>query len=136
MAAAAMARCLLAVSLRGSELRTIRRIVGWKASELAEHMDVQASPQTVSRWENDKQKMGGYAQKLFRLNVCEALKDRAPGIAYSAGDVARLRVRDPWRNNQSYQVPPVVLEWMKVQAQDRKLIKAYVDDRPELPKAA
>lgn len=130
LAAAAMVRCLMAVKLRGPELRAIRHIMGWKASELAKRLDARASPETVSRWESGRLPMGAYAEKVFRLNVCEELKSRAPGIEYKAGDIARLTIVDPWMTETNYEVPPVILDRVRMRTEDRKIARAYIDDLP------
>lgn len=132
-AAAAMVRCLIGFKLRGSELRAIRHIVGWTAEDLAKKLDARASSETVSRWENQKQQMGGYAEKVFRLNVCEALKNRAPGVDYDAGKIAHLEMIDPWIADENYEIPYVVLDWVRMKNEDRKITETYTDD---LPKAA
>ena len=54
-AAAAIVRCLMPIRLQGREVRAIRKIAGWTGAELTERMDVKASPETISRWEDDKQ---------------------------------------------------------------------------------
>ena len=127
--AAAVLRCLMPIKLRGSELRTIRRIAGWTAAELATRLDGgTVAAETISRWENEKQPMSGYAEKVFRLVVCEALHRNAPGVDYRASAIADLRVIDPWRSNPETVVPPIVLEWAKVRDDDKRLVDAWTRD--------
>lgn len=130
--AAAMSRCLMPVRILAHELRTIRHIVGMTAAELGRAMDPKTSPETVSRWENGKQPMGGYAEKVFRLIVCERLKEHAPGVDYTDGAIAKLKVMDPWRAKPDYKVPPVVLERVRVRSDHRETVSAWA----ELDKAA
>jgi DNA-binding transcriptional regulator YiaG len=124
-AAAAVGRCLMPARLQGSELRAIRRIAGWTAADLALKLGEKTSAETISRWENDKQSMGGYAEKVFRLVVCEELADVAPGVGYQAGQIARLVVYDPWREDASFVVPPLVFERVKVRREDRQLVETW-----------
>jgi hypothetical protein len=44
--------------------------------------------------------MGGNAEKIFRLVVCEALTEDAPGIDYNAGMIAVTTYHPPptWRS--------------------------------------
>jgi transcriptional regulator with XRE-family HTH domain len=134
--AAAVQRCLIPIRLRGKELRAIRRIAGWTAADLAERLGDKVATETISKWENDKQLMGGYAEKVFRLIVCEALHREAPGVEYHDGAIAKLRVIDPWRNNQEtpLDVPAIVFDYVKVRDEDRRLVDAWAPE--DLPLAA
>jgi DNA-binding transcriptional regulator YiaG len=105
MASVAIARALMPVRLQGSEMKAMRKIMGFTLADLANRLDEKTAVETVSRWESGQQPMGGYAEKLFRLVVCETLKDRVPGIAYDGSMIAELKVVDPWLNNKEYEVP-------------------------------
>lgn len=111
LAAAAVARCLMPIKLRGAEIKTMRRLMKMTHAELAERLDPKTAAETVSRWESEAQPMGGYAEKVFRLVVCEQLKNDAPGVNYNASMIAHLAVLDPWKADESFQVPPVGL-WL------------------------
>jgi transcriptional regulator with XRE-family HTH domain len=123
-AAAAVGRCLVHVRLLGSELRAIRKIIGWTATDLAARMGERTSPETISRWENEKQPMGGYAEKVFRLVVCEELKDRVPGVPYDGATIAHLIIVDPWRSDVDYVMAPIVFERVRMR-QNSGLIDAW-----------
>jgi len=123
-AAAAVVRCLTPIRLLGAELRAIRKIAGWTAAELAAKMGEKTSWETISRWENEKQPMGGYAEKVFRLVVCEALKEEARGVGYEAGAIAKLIVIDPWRTDQEFRVPPMVFDRVKVR-ENRAMVNLW-----------
>ena len=127
--AAAVARCLMPISLRGTELRAIRHIADWTAAELASRMG-ECAIATVSRWENEKQAMGGYADKVFRLVVCEELAKRVPGVGYEAGAIAKLNVLDPWRADPAFEVPPLVFGRIKMRDSDRNLIDTWDSEQP------
>lgn len=129
-AAAAVARCLMPIRLEGNELRVIRRIAGWTATDLAAKLGEKTSVETISRWENDKQPMGGYAEKVFRLVVCEELSASAPGIGYKASAIANLVVIDPRRFDTATVVPPLVFEWVKVKGVEGITNEWEVGDQP------
>lgn len=131
-AAAAVTRCLMPMRLRGTELRNIRKIAGFTAVGLAEEMGEKTSPETVSRWENEKQPMGGYAEKVFRLVICERLRERAPGVGYRDGMIAALRQIDPWRVEPDYVVPTIMMQRVRVRNDQCDLIEAWIEE----PKAA
>jgi transcriptional regulator with XRE-family HTH domain len=53
--------------LSGAEVRFLRKVLGWSASDFAAHMG--ATPETVSRWETDTTPIGPQADRLLRLMV-------------------------------------------------------------------
>jgi DNA-binding transcriptional regulator YiaG len=53
--------------LSGEEVRFLRKWVGYSATELAETTGY--SPSIISRWENDRQKIGKEPDRLLRLVV-------------------------------------------------------------------
>lgn len=53
--------------LTGPEIRYLRKYIGWSGTDFARHFGVQ--PETVSRWENDKDLMGPVADRLLRVAV-------------------------------------------------------------------
>jgi len=124
-AAAAIARCLTGARLLGAELRAIRKILGLTAGELAARLGEKTSHETISRWEHEKQPMGAYAEKVFRLVACEELKDKAPGVPYEAADLAKLIVTDPWRADPSFALPPFVFARIKLQMLNKDVIDAW-----------
>jgi DNA-binding transcriptional regulator YiaG len=125
-AAAALARCLMPIRLRGPEMKAIRRIAGMTAAQLSEVMDG-AKVETISRWENEKQPAGGYAEKVFRLVMCETLRERAPGIPYEDGAIARMKVKDPWMERPEYEVPAIRIERVKM-IRDHSLVETWGSD--------
>jgi DNA-binding transcriptional regulator YiaG len=109
LASAAVSRCLLPVRLRGREIKAMRSIMKLTLADLAKRLDEKTAAETVSRWESEAQPMGGYAEKLLRLLVCEELRESAPGIEYNASMIANLKVKDPWRRDPNYEIPAVEL---------------------------
>lgn len=114
MATAAVARCLFPLRLKGSEIKAIRKIMKMTAGELAKKLDERTAPETISRWESDAQPMGGYAEKVMRLIVCEHLRDEAPGIDYKASMISEMRIIDPGRLGEELIAPELVFGLVKL----------------------
>jgi putative transcriptional regulator len=53
--------------LSGSEVRFLRKVLGWSGVDFARHIGV--DPSTVSNWENDKDPIGSTSDRLLRLMV-------------------------------------------------------------------
>jgi putative zinc finger/helix-turn-helix YgiT family protein len=51
--------------LTGAEIRFLRKVPGWSGADFARHFGV--TPETVSRWENDKVPMSDTADRLLRV---------------------------------------------------------------------
>jgi DNA-binding transcriptional regulator YiaG len=121
---AAVARCLMPFRLKGAEIRTMRRLLGMTLIELAKSLDGKTAHETVSRWETDAQLMGGFAEKTLRLLVCERLKDEAPGVDYRASKISELKVNDPWKVDQDFEVPFIEFHFIKLRT-DGELVNAW-----------
>ena len=92
---------------------------------MAKDLDERTAAETVSRWETEAQPMGGYAEKMFRLFVCETLKEKAPGIAYNGKLIANLKVVDPWRSNPEFEGPVICLNLIELKEQSGEIIEAW-----------
>ncbi|WP_414462783.1 helix-turn-helix domain-containing protein [Hyphomicrobium sp. DY-1] len=125
MATTAVIRCLKEVKLRGWEIRAMRKIMGMNLEDLAKKLGERTAVETLSRWESEKQPIGGYAEKVLRLLICEELRKAAPGVSYDAGMIANLTVIDPWILDPDYEVPYIQLGMIKVKACSGGLIEAY-----------
>jgi DNA-binding transcriptional regulator YiaG len=115
-AAAAIMRCLMPVKLQGWEIRALRKILNMTLTDLAGRLDERTAVETVSRWEAG-QPMGAYADKVFRLLVCETLKTDAPGIEYNGAMLANLKVVDPFKADPDFELTPVVLMLIRLKEQ-------------------
>ena len=115
--AAAVVRCLMPVRLKGSEVKAIRRILELTGKEMAKRLDTK--PETISRWENGAQGVGSFLEKIFRLHVCEELKEQVKGIEYDAKMISHMLVMEPWPSGDEWQPPPMVLKLIKVRIEDR-----------------
>jgi DNA-binding transcriptional regulator YiaG len=116
-AAAAIVRCLIPVKLQGREIKAMRKIMNMTLADLAKRLDERTAPETVSRWEADAQPIGGYADKVLRLLVCEELRKDAPGVEYNGAMLANLKVADPFKADPNYELPPIVLTLIQLKEQ-------------------
>jgi hypothetical protein len=64
--------------------------MGMQARALAEFLDVK--PETLSWWENDREQIGTNPERLLRIRVFQALRDRAPGEVGKTEDILNLRI--------------------------------------------
>lgn len=65
--------------LTGAEVRFLRKVMGWSGRTFAKLIGV--TPETVSRWENDHDRIGATADRLLRVLVSEKI---APITDYEA----------------------------------------------------
>jgi putative zinc finger/helix-turn-helix YgiT family protein len=70
--------------LMAAETRFLRKHLGWSGADFARHMGV--TPESVSRWENDREKMGPVADRLLRMMVA----NKAPVSEYPIAALAEL----------------------------------------------
>lgn len=130
VAAAAVSRCLMNLKLRGWELKALRKAMGLTLSEFANRLDEKTAVETVSRWESEARPMGGYAEKLLRLVVCEELSKEAPGVNYNGSMIADLRVLDPWIMQKDYDVPYINLSFGPMKEQcSGSVDEVYMEQR-------
>ena len=62
----------------------MRKYLGWSGADFAKHMGV--TPESVSRWENEREQMGAVADRLLRLMVAT----KAPVSEYPLDALADL----------------------------------------------
>lgn len=70
--------------LSAAEVKFLRKYLGWSGADFARHMGVAA--ETVSRWENEHEPIGGIADRLLRLMVAT----RAPARDYALDTLVEL----------------------------------------------
>jgi putative zinc finger/helix-turn-helix YgiT family protein len=70
--------------LTAAEIRYLRKYLGWSGADFARHMGV--TPESVSRWENEREQMGAVADRLLRLMVAT----KAPVSEYPLDALADL----------------------------------------------
>ena len=91
VAVVAISRALHPYKLHGSEVRFIRQALGMTAKEFAAALAMDAA--TLSRWENGKQDVGGWADKQVRFAAIVGLLERAPGLTCDQKDLFNLRIQ-------------------------------------------
>jgi DNA-binding transcriptional regulator YiaG len=77
-AAVAVARAFLPVEMTGAEVRFMRKVIGMSAKDFAEALKL--DPASLSRWENNKQTLGGWAESQVRLATVAILAQRMPSL--------------------------------------------------------
>jgi len=90
LAAAAVSRALHRLKLRGEELRFMRKVLQISSRELADVVGV--TPETMSRWENNRDPITATSEKLLRFIVAGMLRDKAPFIEFDMKDIAEMRL--------------------------------------------
>lgn len=90
VAAAALALASAPYKLNAQEIKFLRKSIGLPAKALAESLDV--APETISRWENDKQVIGDAQERLLRLQVVSKLAAKAPGVSVTLEDILGLKI--------------------------------------------
>jgi DNA-binding transcriptional regulator YiaG len=130
LASAAVVRCTTPIKLRGHEIKTMRKIMKLTLTDFAKKLDERTAAETISRWESEAQPMGSYAERLLRLNVCDELKQNAPGIRYNPSTIIRMvSISDPWRDDPNYQISPIELWLTPLIEQSGDLIEAWNEKR-------
>lgn len=89
-AAVVVARATERVKLSGREIKFMRKAMEMPAKEVAKVLDV--SEETISRWENEHQPIGGANEKIFRYLACKMLENRAPAIEWSIDTIMALDI--------------------------------------------
>ena len=82
----AIAMCLIRKLARftGAEVRFLRKFLGWSGADFAKHIGV--SPEIVSKWENDRERIGAANDRLLRLLVA----NREPVGHYPVEELERI----------------------------------------------
>lgn len=96
-AAAALVRCQMRQRLRGQEVAALRKIAGFRQRALSEAIGGETAVETISRWETGDKPVGTYIERLVRIAISEALKERAKGVAYSPAAILTLAMVDAKR---------------------------------------
>lgn len=89
-AAVVIARATDPVKLNGAEIKFMRKAMDLSAKKLASRLEV--TEETISRWENDKQPIGGANEKIFRYLACKALAPSAPAIHWSIDAIMNMEI--------------------------------------------
>ena len=92
LASVAVARALVPVQMVGAELRFLRHVLHLTGAGFAAAIDL-GDKTVVSRWENDRARPGGYAEKAVRQLALNLLASRAPGIDVGENAIPGMRIR-------------------------------------------
>ena len=92
LATVAVARALEPVQLVGAEVRFLRSVLDLTGTEFAEAIDL-SDKSVVSRWENDKVRLGGFTEKVVRQLILNLLGPRAPGIVVPENAIPGMKIR-------------------------------------------
>lgn len=103
VAAIAVNRCLEPGKLAGGEVRFMRKALGMTQAAFAETLDI--DPATVSRWENDGQVLGGFAEKCLRHLVCDTFHAEFPHFDYDPKRISYMKIMVP---AQGERIEPMV----------------------------
>ena len=93
VAAIAVSRCLEPGKLAGAEIRFMRKALGMTQAEFADMLEI--DPATVSRWENDGQVLGGFAEKCLRHLVCDTFRAEFPYFDYDPKLISYMKITVP-----------------------------------------
>jgi transcriptional regulator with XRE-family HTH domain len=90
IAAAAISRVMLPHKLAGREICFLRKALGWSGAKFGEVLD--ATAETVSRWENGKRPMPPNSEKLLRILTGTLLGSHAPAISFEPKDILQMKI--------------------------------------------
>jgi transcriptional regulator with XRE-family HTH domain len=91
IAAVALTRVKLPFKLGPREIRFVRKVIDLSAKEMAEYLKV--TPETLSRWENEKMPMTPQAEVFFRLIAIALLSDKAEAVNPEMAKVVRMEIK-------------------------------------------
>lgn len=96
-AAVALTRAKISAKLKGHEISFLRKAINLSAKKFAANLDV--TPETLSRWENNKLPMSPIAERLLRIWVGLLLESAAPAIDFDLKDIAVMEFRSIYEDN-------------------------------------
>lgn len=108
IAAVAISRIIDPLKLNGQEIRFLRKALNFNGKEFAERLEV--APETVSRWEHDKEIMGPAREKLLRLIVGKNLSEHAMAMDFTSDTIIDMRIQSV----RAHEPSAILLERVKV----------------------
>lgn len=99
MASIAVRRCHRPEKLNGDDLCFLRRVLGFSARDFA--AEINTAPETLCRWEKQKQTIGEQQERLIRIYVVEILKDIAPAIPIDRICIIQIGLKTAPENAQA-----------------------------------
>lgn len=91
LCAVAAARVKVPIKLQGKEIKFLRKALDRNAKELSEILQV--SPETFSRWENEKEPIGVANEKILRLLVAWFMRDKAPAVQFTYDEIIKMKIQ-------------------------------------------
>jgi transcriptional regulator with XRE-family HTH domain len=89
--AVALTRVKLPFKLNPKEIRFVRKVTELSAKEMADLLKV--TPETLSRWENEKMPMAEQAEVFFRLISIALLSDKAEAVDPEMEKVVKMEIK-------------------------------------------
>ncbi|MGH8122055.1 MAG: hypothetical protein ACREPT_04725 [Rudaea sp.] len=120
-AAVALQRVMLPAKLSGADIRFVRKAIGISSAALAKHLEV--TPESFSRYENDKLAISPPTEKLLRIIVGYMLKDKAPAMEFDVQKLADMRLVAAW--DPSLPVPMMAFELVKIRTAEKRVEEGY-----------
>lgn len=120
IAAAAVTRVKMPQKLTGKEIKFIRKALELPSKDLADILDV--TPETFSRWENDKMPMSPTTEKLFRILTGLTLVKQTPAISFRPQEILDMNI-NAVRNREEQ----LTLSFQLVRSKDQqeRVVDAY-----------
>jgi DNA-binding transcriptional regulator YiaG len=91
-AAVAVTRVMIPVRLSGREIRFLRTALGFKATELADKLEIGGAGEKISRWENEKAPISSRDEKMLRILAGHQLSDRAKAIEFDETKIFAMKI--------------------------------------------
>jgi len=107
----AFARLHIPVILSGAEIRFLRNTLGMDQEAFCTQIMPGSKIATLSRWENDKQRPGGFAELVMRTNVAALIAEDVPGMSYDPKFTVGMKLYDR-------EIGRIELEQVKVRFDD------------------
>lgn len=107
VASAAISLVLSSSKLNSAEIKFLRKSLEINAKDLAEKLGV--APETISRWENNKQAISESQDRLLRLQVVSKLGSKSRGVTACWEDILALKI-SPIRNEEGTAVSYLPLD--------------------------
>lgn len=89
--AVALTRVKLPFKLNHREIKFVRKVTDLSAKEMADYLKV--TPETLSRWENEKMPMTEQSEIFFRLVVIALLSDKAEAVNPEMDKVVKMEIQ-------------------------------------------
>ncbi len=90
-------RALAAKKLSGREIAFLRKTLGFTGRRLADLLGV--TPETLSRWENNREQMGLPSERMLRLRVFTTFAKDRPSFQHDVATLLEMKISDDISSN-------------------------------------